>query len=287
MTAGNDTKERIMQVSDELQIEDIEYLRHGDKPLLARFYRPRGPGPFPAVVEVHGGAWTSNDRTTNVAIHEPLARSGVVVMAIDFRMPPEAKYPASIADINFAIRWLKQHARDFDVDARRIGGLGTSSGGHQLMLSALRPRDPRYSTVPLPGAEADASLGFVALCWSILDPLARYRMVKANGNTRIAAAHDAYWPDEAAMADGNPQLILERGEKVPLPAVLVLQGTKDDNVTPDMADRFTATYRRAGGSIELHKFEGQPHAFVPRDPTSADAVRAVETITGFVRRQTS
>jgi len=276
-----------MSLSNDIRVEDIEHLRHGGKPLLARLYRPRGDGPFPAVVEVHGGAWTLNDRTANVAIHEPLARSGVVVMAIDFRMPPEAKYPAAVADINFAIRWPKHHAREFDIRPALVGGLGTSSGGHQMMLSALRPHDPRYAALPLPGATEDAGVAFVALCWPINDPLARYRMVKANGNTRLAQAHEAYWPDDAAMEDANPQLILERGEKVALPPVLLLQGMKDDNVTPDMADRFTASYRAAGGHIELHKFAGQPHAFIARDPAAPDAVKAVETIVDFVRRQAS
>jgi acetyl esterase len=276
-----------MPAGNEIQIEDVEYLRHDGRPLLARIYRPRGTGPFPAVVEVHGGAWTANDRTTNVAIHEPLARAGVVVMAVDFRMPPEAKYPASIGDINVAIRWLKQHARDFNIRPELVGGAGTSSGGHQMMLSALRPRDPRYTALPLPGATVDASVAFVALCWPINDPLARYRMVKASGNTRLAQAHEAYWPDEAAMEDANPQLILERGEKAPLPPVLLLQGTNDDNVTPDMADRFAASYRKAGGNIELHKIAGQPHAFIARDPAAPAAVKAVETIVGFVRRQAS
>jgi acetyl esterase/lipase len=112
-------------------------------------------------------------------------------------------------------------------------------------------------------------------------------MVKANGNTRLAQAHEAYWPDEAAMEDANPQLILERGEKVPLPPVLLIQGLRDDNVTPDMADRFAASYRAAGGPIELRKFADQPHAFIARDPAAPDAVRAVETIVDFVRRQAS
>jgi len=270
-----------------VEIDDIEYGRHDGQSLQARLYLPQGDGPFPGVVEVHGGAWTGNDRLTNRDIHLPLAASGVTVMAIDFRMPPQAQYPASIADINLAVRWLKLHASDLDVDPRLVGGLGTSSGGHQMMLSALKPRDPRYAMLPLPGAaDIDASVTFVGLCWSIVDPLARYRMVQGNGNHRLVQAHDAYWPSEAAMADGNPQLILERGEAQDLPPVLLIQGTNDDNVGPDMAQRFAATYRNSGGRITLEVFDGQPHAFIAKDPTTPAALRAIRLITEFVRRQT-
>src|SRR5207302_1683968 len=68
--------------------EDLEYHRPAEIPLLARFYRPEGQGPFPAVLEVHGGAWTSGDRLNNVSIAEHLAAHGIVVLSIDFRMPP-------------------------------------------------------------------------------------------------------------------------------------------------------------------------------------------------------
>ncbi len=268
--------------------EDVEYLRHRDKPLLARLYRPSGPGSHPGLIEVHGGAWTTNDRLVNVVIHEALARAGVFVMAVDFRMPPDSQYPASLCDINYATRWLKLRAKEFGVRPDRIGGLGTSSGAHQLMLSALRPRDATYSATRLPGGEVfDASVAYVVLCWPITDPLARYRMVTGNGNTRLAAAHHAYWPDEAAMADANPQLILERGEAGTPPPALELQGTNDDNVVPDMADRFAAAYRAAGGTLELVKFPGAPHAFTARDPNSADTRGALDLITDFVRRHGS
>ena len=74
-----------------IHTEDLEYLRpHDSAPLLARYYRPEGAGPFPAVLEVHGGAWTSGDRFNSVAIAEYLAAHGVVVLSIDFRMPRRA-----------------------------------------------------------------------------------------------------------------------------------------------------------------------------------------------------
>ena len=272
----------------EFTSEDVEYLRRGDRTLQARLYRPHGPGPHPGLIEVHGGAWTTNDRTANTVIHEALARAGVFVMAVDFRMPPEAQYPASLCDINYATRWLKLNAKRFEVRLETIGGLGSSSGAHQLMLSALRPRDASYSATRLPGGELfDANLAHIVICWPITDPLARYRMVTSNGNARLAEAHRAYWPDEAAMADANPQLILERGEAGALPPALELQGTNDDNVTPDMADRFAAAYRKAGGTIELVKFPGAPHAFTAREPESGHAKKALDLITAFVLRQGS
>src|SRR3954447_14460993 len=138
----------------EIELRDLEYQRHGDAALLARLYRPKGVGPFPAVVEVHGGAWASGDRLNNSPLDEALAKSGIVVLAIDFRMPPQHRYPASIADIHFATRWLKAHAQEFGSRRELVGGLGTSSGAHQLLLSALKPGDSRYASLSLPGEDA-------------------------------------------------------------------------------------------------------------------------------------
>jgi acetyl esterase len=274
----------------EIDTRDVEYRRDASGPLLARVYRPRGAGPFPALIEVHGGAWASGDRLNNAPLDIALAKSGIVVVAIDFRMPPQHLYPASIADIHYATRWLKTHAGEFGSRRDLVAGLGTSSGAHQLLLSALRPGDPRYAALPLApsGAAApseDASLPYLVLCWPISDPLARYRMVKEKGNARLVESHDAYWPSEAAMEEGSPQHILDRGEAGSLPPAILIQGTSDDNVTPDMADHLAASWRGRGGTIELHKFEGQPHTFIPRDPGSDAAKRATELIIGFVERQ--
>jgi acetyl esterase/lipase len=237
---------------------------------------------------VHGGAWASGDRLNNAPLDEALAKSGIVVLAIDFRMPPKHRYPASIADVNLATRWLKAHAGEFGSLRELVGGLGTSSGGHQLLLSALRPADPRYAALPLAEAPGeDAGLPYLALCWPIANPLARYQMVRDKGNTRLVEAHDAWWPSEADMAEGNPQAILERGEADALPPAILVQGLADDNVTPDMAARFTAAYRARGGPIELHEFIGQPHTFIMRDPASDVSRRATELIRDFGLKQTS
>jgi len=276
----------------EFDIEDIEYLRHGGKPLLARLFRPRGKGPFPLVVEVHGGAWCRGTRLNNKVIHEKLARSGVTVAALDFRMPPDAGYPDTIADVNYAVRWFKSRAAAFNCDPRRVGLLGTSSGGHIAMLVAMKPGDPRYAALPLDGADGlDSSVGCVILCWPVIDPLGRYRhalKLKADGDPvlaeHVAGDHLRFWGDEAAMEEGSTTIAVERGDRVLLPPVLYLQGTEDYNHPRSSLDRFVAAYRKAGGALDLHLYPGEKQLFIPQRPEVPASLDALEKIVGFVRR---
>src|SRR5215216_4075564 len=129
--------------------QDVEYRRDGSESWLARVYEPQGSGPFPTLLEVHGGAWNNNDRTQNAPLDEALAASGLVVAAIDFHLGTQAPHPAAQADINYATRWLKVRAADFNGTSEALGGLGLSSGGHQIMLSAMRPCHPQYAALQL------------------------------------------------------------------------------------------------------------------------------------------
>lgn len=277
----------------EIEVEDVEYLRHGEKALLARVYLPRGSGPFPLVIDVHGGAWCKKDRTSDAGTDEPLARSGAVVVALDFRMGTEGRYPASLADINYAIRWCKSRAAHWGGRPDRVGILGVSSGGHQAMLAAMRPADARYAALPLAaGTEFDAKVRCVVLCWPVIDPLGRYQYAQkmrdgphAKQADEWIRCHDAYWADEAAMAEGNPTRALERAERAQLPPVLYLQGTADlAHPVPDR-ERFITAYRKAGGRVELQLFDGVGEAFITNDPTSPAALAAIDRIIEFVHRE--
>ena len=278
----------------EIDVEDVEYIRHGDKPLLARIYKPRGKGPFPLIIDLHGGAWCKKDRTSDAGTDEPLAKSGVVVVALDFRMPPDAMYPASMADVNYAIRWCKARAAELNSRADMIGILGVSSGGHHAMLTAMRPADARYAALPLAGkAAVDATVRCAVMCWPVIDPLGRYNYAKSlQGDAKMkkqadewVASHDKYWANPAEMAEGNPTLALERGEKVQTPPVLYLQGTADVAHPKPNRDSFIAGYRKAGGRVDLHLFEGVGEAFITNDPTSQAARDAIDRIIEFVHRE--
>ncbi len=261
----------------EFEVSDIEYLRHGDTSLLARIFTPRGEGPFPALVECHGGAWCMSNRLTEHLRHEYMASHGTVSIALDFRSGNEAPYPASVQDINYAVRWAKQNARELKTRPELIGISGQSSGGHLAMLVAMRPRDPRYAAIALPtGASAqDASVRCVVMSWPVINPLSRYRHAKraaasaADWAKPIIPRHDAYWGTEANMEEGNPMLALERGEKVELPPAVWYQGRGD--VVHDYKDpqsdfpgnepqRFCANYKKAGGEIALEYIDMDRHA---------------------------
>jgi acetyl esterase len=272
----------------DVRIEDVEYQRQGGRPLLARLYRPSGMGPFPVALQVHGGAWVNKDRTDNDFIARALAESGIVVASIDFRMPPEAPYPASLADINLATRWLKANAGEFRSRAEWVGSFGTSSGGHQVLLAAMRVDDPRYAALWLADAPAmDARVAYVVSGWGVLDPLLRYELAKAAGNAELLENHHGFWGDAAAMEDGNPPRMLERGEKVDLPPALVFGGDKDEWVPVTLMKKFVADYQKAGGEIELQLYEGANHGFMTGKPDAPYAGRAIARMRDFIRKHTS
>lgn len=264
----------------EVKTRDVEYRRIDGKPLMALLYEPQGPGPFPAILNVHGGAWNNGERTANPQFSEGLAASGIVVASIDFRHGADP-YPSSLIDINYGTRWLKAHAPELKADPATVGGMGVSSGGHLIVLAAMRPRDPRYAADPVPEARnVDATLAYAITCWGVLDPYARYLMAKEKGQQELIGNHDRYWLTADAMQEGNPVQILRRGERVSLPPCLMIQPAKDQWMSPEAAEAFAASYRAAGGECECALFPNMPHGIAGWDEPSIRA--AVERMKGFV-----
>ena len=267
-----------------VEVHEQEYRSDGNESWTVRLYQPQGSGPFPAMLDVHGGAWNRGERASDEVMNRALAASGILVAAIDFRLAPAHPYPAQVVDVNYATRWLKAHAAEFNATADKVGGIGSSSGGHTLMLSAMRPDDPRYSALELDGpAGVDATLAYTICCWPVLDPYARYLYAQEANNERLSASSEAYFLNQETMKEGNPQHILERGEKVQLPPTLIIQGTRDDNVPLSIPERFTEAFRGAGGDIQLEIFPEMPHGF--GNTPGAESDRALELMKAFVSRQ--
>ncbi len=136
---------------------------------------------------------------------------------------------------------------------------------------AMRPNDKRYAAIAGP-AGVDASVKGVVMQWPVINPLSRYRNAirrskEANPpqfTIGMKEKHDTYWHTEAEMTEGNPMLLLERGEKVVMPPALWHQGRPDeahDYHDPDGGfagnepERFVSNYRKAGGDIEIAYFD--------------------------------
>jgi acetyl esterase/lipase len=270
----------------EIKVWDVEFRRAPARTLMARIYQPQGAGPFPALLDLHGGAWNNQDRTANAPMDENLARSGILVVAIDLTRAPEAPYPASVQDANYGVRWLKAKARELNGDPATVAALGSSSGGHEIELCALRPHDPRYSAHALPEApNVDATVKYVVARSPVSDPFARYQNAERRQWQEMIQNSKTYFNPWESIHEGNPQEMLDRGEKVTLPPMYVLQGELDDNVLPAVQERFVNTYRAAGGQIEFEVFKGSEHRWVAKPGPQTD--RAYEQIKAFIARQLS
>ncbi len=267
-----------------IKVWDVEYRRDPVRTLMARIYQPQGKGPFPVLLDVHGGAWNDQDRTANAPVDERLAASGLLVVAIDVRLAREAPYPASVADVHYGIRWLKSKAGEWNGDPATLGALGSSSGGHVLELCAMRPHDPRYAVHALPEApHLDATLLYVIARSPISNPFARYEQAQKMKRATLIANSELYFDPWDSIFDGNPQRILERGEAVALPPMFILQGELDDNVLPAVQEHFVATYRAAGGEIDYEVFPGAEHRWIIQAGPQTD--RAIDMIKAFIARQ--
>ena len=268
----------------QIKVWDVEFRRTPTRTLMARVYQPNGAGPFPVLLDLHGGAWNNQDRKANAPMDESLCSSGILVVAIDLTLAPEAPYPASVQDANYGVRWLKHRAREWNGDPETIGALGSSSGGHVVELCAMRPRDPYYSVHRLAEApELDATLNYVATRSPVSDPYARYLNAEKLGRAEMLQNSKTYFNPWDTIHDGNPQEILGRGEQVNLPPLLIMQGELDDNVRPAVQEKFVTSYRAAGGECQYEVFAGCEHLWIREPGPQTD--RAYETLKAFIARQ--
>jgi acetyl esterase len=203
----------------DLKVAEVPYLKNAaHRQLMARVYQPQGAGPFPMVLDLHGGAWTRKDRSAEEPMDRAIAASGVVVVAIDMTLSGEAPYPGNIRDAHYGVRWLKSKAAEWKGDATSVGIYGSSTGGHIGILLAMRPGDTRYGSVPLEGApNVDASVAYVASRSPISDPYARWQQAEKMKREELIKASKASvqkgFADTYRAAGGNCQYeLFEKSE---------------------------------------------------------------------------
>jgi acetyl esterase/lipase len=112
----------------------VTYAERDSGPVKADVYVPRGDGPFPGVLVVHGGAWRVGSRSQLGGVAQLLAERGFTAVAISYRLAPQYKFPAQIDDCKSAVRWMRSNAAAWKIDPEHIGGFGYSAGAHLVSL---------------------------------------------------------------------------------------------------------------------------------------------------------
>jgi acetyl esterase/lipase len=267
-----------------VKVSEVPFRRTAaGRQLMARIYQPQGGGPFPVLLDLHGGAWSRKDRFANEPMDQAVAAAGMLVVAVDLTLSAEAPYPASVQDANYGVRWLKWKAAEWNGDASTLGLLGSSSGGHIALLLGMRARDTRYNAIPLPEApQLGADPLYVATRAPISDPHARFLVAEKIKREELVKASKTYFQPWDSIHEGNPQEILDRREKIALRPLLIMQGGADDHMLPANQKKFAAAYRAAGGEVQFELFEGGEHEWTAQPGPLTD--RAHETVKSFIAR---
>lgn len=241
---------------------DVEYSRAVDESLRLDACVPDGPGPFPAVLLVHGGGWTGGDKTTGVdPLFASFSKAGLAWFSINYRLAPKHAFPAAVEDVEAAIRWVKAHAVEFKIDPTRLALVGESAGGHLVAMAVVRAREdtrvaaavPFYAPVDL---ESDtARRGGLSL-------------------SLRALFGGSYEVDDATtqlLRSASPINFVHAG----LPPFLLVHGTADMSVPYSQSVQLQAKLRAAGVSCDLITIDDGVHGMArwkETDPTYKDRV---------------
>ncbi|MFF2029170.1 alpha/beta hydrolase fold domain-containing protein [Arthrobacter sp. NPDC058192] len=287
-------------------VRGIEFARTGDdgsRPLLLDLYLPEpalpgldlmgtdpapahGQAPRPAVVHFHGGGWRMGERSSlgpvldglGFSAFDRLLDTGFVVASADYRLSHEAQYPAQLHDAKAAVRWLRNHAADYNVDPDRIYAWGDSAGGHLASL------------VGLTGISAEDSSVAAVAAW--YPPTDLGRMAEQSPPDAVVRADDPGSREElligAVLADEPEKAAAAspvRYVSASAPPFFLAHGTADRFVPAAQSASLAAALESAGADVELLLVDDADHMWTLPDQSLAAAERAMgATVSFFLRR---
>lgn len=228
------------------------------------------PGSAGAVMYLHGGGFVFGDLDTHDAQSRRLAnRTGLAVLAVDYRRPPEHRFPAARDDVDTATAWFVAAAPAMGIDVSRLVALGDSAGGNLALVAALRHPNLFAATV---------------LVYPFIDPRLRFDSYRAEVGGLGADEAAWYWERYAGPSPDldDPDLApIDSPDLGTLPPTLVVAAEHDPLVDEDVA--LARRIEAAGGAVRLSTYAGMVHGFW-RNPGQFDAAEeSLREIAEFLR----
>jgi alpha-L-fucosidase 2 len=205
---------------------------------------PDGEGPFPVVLMVHGGGWSSGDKAADFPqLYGPLKEAGIAWFTINYRMAPDHRWPTCAEDVETALHWVRDHAGEYKGDASRMAILGYSAGGHLAFWAAT------HTDVPL-----KAIVGFAPPTDLELDLPTRGGLSPSLVGL-LNKPHELTPESRQLLHDISPLHYLKKG----MPPVLIVHGTADKSVPYPGSLNFQEAEKGLGNSCEIITLKGAPH----------------------------
>ena len=236
---------------------DLTYATVDGEDLKLDIYRPAASGTYPVVIYIHGGGFTACDKNEGQHWASYLVPWGYAVVSVNYRLAPQDRFPAAIADVQCAIAWVKGHGAEYGLDTTRIALIGSSAGGHLALLAGLSsaPGAPKPTWTPTCGSGTDLTVQAVV---SHSGPTDLKKITTTpEGAEAVKAFLGSLCGDSALCAAASPMTYVTAGA----PPVLLFHGTADDIVPVDNARSLATALKEAGASVTYVEVEGAEHVF--------------------------
>jgi acetyl esterase len=245
----------------------------------ARLYRPKGVSPstaLPVLVYFHGGGWVIGDLDTHdVLCRQLTAAAGISVIAVDYRLAPEHKFPAAVDDAWAATRWVAAHAAELSVDARRLAVGGDSAGGNLAAVVAILARDHGGPSIALQMLNYPVT-DLAAESQSYVDFADGFMLTR--DSMRWFADH--YLARKEDAQDWRVSPLRAKSLAGVAPALIVTAGF---DPLRDEGDAYARKLREAGVRVDQVCYGGMIHGFMPMGRLIESGNRAVAHVAGTLR----
>lgn len=214
----------------------------------------------PAIVFIHGGGWQSGDKGVGAWRNMPIAyaEKGYVCISVNYRLTDEAPFPACIEDCQCAVRWLRAHAEEYNVDPDRIGAFGMSAGAHLVAMLGVTNDDGKTENDNRPHAGYSSTVASVCC---VATPTHFLKWTDESANSKLVAAMPRLFGNgtvEEQMHVAKMASPISHLAKDPVP-FLVIHGTADKTVPVFQGDTFVEALKKAGGDVTYLRYEGSGH----------------------------